>query len=63
MRETLVDLKLPKEVEGMLVAFTKSQKACAKGLMLRLNAIPKVSKSTVKFQFEGQESESDTDAT
>lgn len=61
VRDTLTDLKLPIGVEAMLVSFSKSQKACAKGLMLRLNAIPKVSKSTVKFQFEGQEESEEED--
>lgn len=60
VRDTLIDLKLPADVESMLAAFAKSQKACAKGLMLRLNAIPKTSKSTVKFQFEGQDEDSDS---
>ena len=60
VRETLVDLKLPVDIEGMLASFAKGQKACARGLILKLNAIPKVSKSTVKFQFEGQDENSDS---
>ena len=48
---TLRSLALPSDsVDALLASFATHQKQCIRGLLLRINALPKVSKSTVRFK-------------
>ena len=59
VESTLESLDLKSDnVESLLSSFATQQKQCIRVLLLRINALPKVSKSVVKFKSEGA-SESD----